>query len=218
MARSLNIGFDFDNTIVCYDGAIEVLSKEIVDLPDGKKRTKLNVREQLRREGREHEWTEFQGILYGPGICKAKPFDGVVETMKKLIDQGHHLYIVSHKTKFPYSGRKHDLHAYAKQWVEMQLCKEGLFPSKNKYREEIFFIESLDGKVKKIADLGLDIFIDDLQSVIEHEHFPLKTLGVLFAPDTHREYNFKKGKRYPRVDKWHQFCSLVKKLPRIAND
>ena len=64
------------------------------------------------------------GNTYGPGICKAKPFDGVVETMKKLIDQGHHLYIVSHKTKFPYSGRKYDLHEYAKQWLRCNFARK----------------------------------------------------------------------------------------------
>ena len=45
----------------------------------------------------------------------------------------------------------------------------------------IFFCNTLDSKVKKIAELELDFFIDDLEDVIFHEDFPKNTQGILFG-------------------------------------
>ena len=68
------IGLDLDNTIVCYDAAIEHLASDMESLPPDAPKTKLGVRDYLRAEGREPEWTEFQGKLYGPGMAHAAPF------------------------------------------------------------------------------------------------------------------------------------------------
>ena len=62
------IGLDFDNTIVCYDNAIRVLSQQIPNIPPDISRTKIGLRNYLREENRELEWTQFQGELYGP-VC-----------------------------------------------------------------------------------------------------------------------------------------------------
>ena len=81
----IKLGLDFDNTIVCYDAAIEVLAEEMFDLPPEVPRTKLGLRNYLRAEGREPEWTVFQGELYGPGMRHAQPFEGAIETMLQLV-------------------------------------------------------------------------------------------------------------------------------------
>ena len=83
------IGLDFDNTIVCYDEAIARLADELFDLPPDVPRTKLVLRDFLRRAKREPEWTAFQGALYGPGMAYAEPFEQALETMQALKDMGH---------------------------------------------------------------------------------------------------------------------------------
>ena len=123
----MRIGLDFDNTIVCYDNAIKLLSEQLFELPDDVSRTKIGLRDYLRREGRESEWTAFQGQLYGPGMIYAEPFADAISTMHQLEDQGHELFIVSHRSKWPYAGRRYDLHGAAQNWISEHLRSSGLF-------------------------------------------------------------------------------------------
>ena len=85
------IGLDFDNTIVCYDRAIAHLAETLPDLPADLPRTKLTLRDFLRRSNREPEWTAFQGSIYGPGMTFADPFAQALEVMQTLKDMGHSL-------------------------------------------------------------------------------------------------------------------------------
>jgi len=171
------IGLDFDNTIVCYDGAIARLAEELFELPPETARTKLGLRDQLRREGREPEWTAFQGELYGPGMRYAQPFEGAIETMQALAAQGHQLVIVSHRSLRPYAGPPHDLHAAARSWVRTRLQSAGLFAD-----EAVNFLETREAKVATIAHLGCDVFLDDLPEVLGAPGFPERTAGILFDP------------------------------------
>lgn len=171
------IGLDFDNTIVCYDSAIATLANELFELPPETPRTKLGLRDHLRREGREPEWTAFQGELYGPGMRYAQPFNGAIETMQALAAQGHQLVIVSHRSLRPYAGPPHDLHAAARSWVGTRLQEAGLFVD-----DAINFLETREAKVATIAQLGCDVFLDDLPEVLEAPGFPERTFGILFDP------------------------------------
>jgi len=49
------IGIDFDNTIVCYTPAIEILADVVLDLPKSLTRTKDELRSFLRANMRESE-------------------------------------------------------------------------------------------------------------------------------------------------------------------
>ena len=55
----------------------------------------------------------MQGVGYGPRISDAEPFPGVKEFLAGCKAAGVRVAIVSHKTKHPYLGAKHDLHAAA---------------------------------------------------------------------------------------------------------
>jgi hypothetical protein len=193
----MKIGFDFDNTIVCYDQAIEILS-ETLDLPNYLKRNKLTIRDYLRSQNRENEWTEFQGSLYGPGMVHAKPYEFFVEITQYLKDQQHEIFIVSHRSKYPYAGEKHDLHQFAKDWLNIKINSNKLIDQSN-----IFFLETLDSKIFKIEELKIEIFIDDLTEVINHELFPINTKSILFDP------NNKKIKNENRISKWEQLINYV---------
>ena len=175
----IKLGLDFDNTIVCYDTAIAVLADELLDLPEKVPRTKLGLRDFLRRSDREPEWTAFQGELYGPGMRYAQPFEGAIETMQQLVAAGHELVIVSHRSRRPYAGEPHDLHAAAHCWVAERLQSDGLFVENN---GSVNFLETRQEKVARIAELGCQAFLDDLPEVLGTAGFPENTKGILFDP------------------------------------
>jgi hypothetical protein len=177
--EKIKLGLDFDNTIVCYDTAIAVLAEELLDLPAHVPRSKQGLREFLRESDREHEWTAFQGELYGPGMRYALPFKGAIETMLQLVAAGHELVIVSHRSRRPYAGEPHDLHAAAWYWVAERLQSTGLFTENN---SSVNFHETRDEKIAKIADLRCQAFLDDLPEVLGAPGFPECTTGILFDP------------------------------------
>ena len=176
------IGLDFDNTIVCYDHAINVLSSNISNLPPDLSRTKLSLRNFLRSENREDEWTLFQGELYGPGMRFAEPFPQAITAMKALICSGHDLVIVSHRNKCPYAGEQYDLHFFAQQWITDNLRPQGLF-NVDSDQPNAFFLESKSEKISKISSLGCQVFIDDLPEIFFDENFPAYTKRFLFNPN-----------------------------------
>ena len=170
------IGLDFDNTIVCHDRSIKEIAKKYFDLPRTLILTKENVRDHLRSTNREGDWTIMQGIIYGPGMIHAVPENGVISCLKHCNEMGHSLKIISHRSKFPYAGDKHDLHMYGREWIRNYLQKAGLFKGKN----EIFFCETKKEKLRKIEELKCDIFVDDLPEILKSPDFPKTTKKVLY--------------------------------------
>ena len=202
----IKLGLDFDNTVVCYDKAISVLADELFDLPPEAPRTKLGLRDYLRAEGREPEWTAFQGELYGPGMIHAQPFEGAIETMLQLVAAGHELVIVSHRSRRPYAGEPHDLHAAAQRWVAERLQSTGLF---TKETSSINFLETRQEKVARIAELGCQAFLDDLPEVLQDPGFPASTEGILFAPD----YGGAHETNLLSITAWEKLPTLLTQVP-----
>ncbi len=173
------IGFDFDNTIASYE---QVFFKAAVqrDLISAEgPQSKLEIREALRAAGREDEWTELQGYVYGPGMSLARPFDGVCDAFKALSARGAKLHIISHRTRHPFLGPDYDLHAFAREWIANQdLCNgTGLRPG------DIFFEETKEAKSARIGALGCEAFVDDLPEILSADHFPRDTQRFLFDPN-----------------------------------
>ena len=156
----MKIGFDFDNTIVCYDQAIEILSAAL-NLPDNIIRNKLSIRDYLRSQNREHEWTEFQGTLYGPGMKFAKPYEFFIEITNVLKKQKHELFIISHRSKYPYAGEKHDLHQFAKIWLEDKINAKQLICYKNIYQSYYYFNSGIKEDPSNIVSKINDLFIKE---------------------------------------------------------
>lgn len=202
----MRIGLDFDNTIVCYDAAIAVLAEKLLDLPAEVPRTKLGLRDHLRVAGRESEWTAFQGDLYGPGMVHAQPFEGAINAMLQLVEQGHELVIVSHRSRRPYAGKPHDLHAAARGWVVERLQSSGLFVADN---GSMNFLETLQEKVALIAELGCQAFLDDLPEVLEAPGFPANAAGILFDPSGGNAM----PKRHCRISTWSELSEVLAALP-----
>lgn len=207
----MRIGLDFDNTIVCYDAAIAVLAEKLLDLSAEVPRTKLGMRDHLRATGREPEWTAFQGDLYGPGIVHAQPFEGAIDTMLQLVEQEHELIIVSHRSRKPYAGEPHDLHAAARTWVAERLQSAGLFLDEAENPESnspVNFLETREAKVAMIAELGCQVFVDDLPEVLEAPGFPEATVGILFTPCG----NVPDMADHHRISAWHQLPQFLAEL------
>jgi hypothetical protein len=176
----MRIGVDFDNTLVCYDGVFHraALERELIsaDLPSGKN----DVRDFLNASGRGAEFTKLQGYVYGARMDLAALYPGVRDFFDAARELGQELFVVSHKTRRPLRGEPYDLHASARAFLESQ-C--GVGGSGYLAPDNIFFEETKELKVARIAALDLDVFIDDLPEILVMPGFPARTAPILFDPE-----------------------------------
>jgi len=177
---SLRIGLDLDNTIISYDRAFVVSGKERGLIPHDFSGNKQQVRDYIRalpgRDG-EREWQKLQGYVYGKGIMHAEIFAGVSAFLKQANEAGATLHIVSHKTQFGhYDPDKIDLREAARKF----LSANGVFaalPENN-----VYFCTTREEKITKITELDCEIFVDDLEEVLDDPTFPTGTRKLLFSP------------------------------------
>lgn len=174
------IGIDFDNTIVCYDDVFGRVAVEQGLVPPEAATSKTAIRDHLRSLGQEDRWTELQGTIYGPRMMDARPFPGVVEFFAACRAAGIPVAIVSHRTRFPYLGERHDLHAAARDW----LARHGFHDPAGIGLpvERVFFEETKEAKLARIAEVGCTHFIDDLPELLAHPLFPADVRRILFDP------------------------------------
>jgi hypothetical protein len=100
--------------------------------------------------------------------------------MRRAQNDGHELFIVSHKTRFPFRGEQYDLHLAARDWVAASLLDDQgpLVPVEN-----VFFELTKEEKLKRVDDLGCECFIDDLPEILLAPLFPVRAKRILFDPD-----------------------------------
>lgn len=179
------IGIDFDNTIVCYDDIFyrTALEKELIrpETP----RTKEAVRNCLRAGGNEDAWTELQGYVYGARMKDVQPFPGAADFFTKALNSGLSVYIISHKTRHPYKGRQYNLHDAAYEWLDFNGFLDG--GNIGLGCERVFFEETKEKKLDRIAVEKCTHFIDDLPEFLSEEGFPDNTKKILFAPNLQLE-------------------------------
>ena len=176
----MRIGIDFDNTIINYEYMFHDAAVRRGLIPAATPSDKTAVRDSLREAGLEDAWTELQGIVYGPEIGGAAPYNGVKSFIRNRVASGDDVFIVSHKTRYPYIGEKHDLHAAAAGWLEAQgfFNKDGVGLA----RKIAYFEITKDAKLARIGSLACDIFFDDLPEFLSEPGFPLGVRRVLFDP------------------------------------
>jgi hypothetical protein len=177
----LIIGVDFDNTIVCYDALFHKICRERSLIPPDVPVNKSHVRNYLRNAGREDDWTEIQGYVYGARMAEAAPFPGVKAFFRAARLAGFGVCIISHKTRHPYKGGEYDLHRAAWDWLEHQ----GFFdPGEvGLPRAGVFFEMTKPEKLARVALCGCTHFIDDLPEFLAEPDFPVTTRRVLFDPN-----------------------------------
>jgi hypothetical protein len=175
------IGVDFDNTIVCYDELFWRLATERDLIPATTPPSKAAVRNALRAAGREDAWTELQGYTYGQRMPEAQPFPGALEFFRRCRRLGVTAYIISHRTRYPYSGERFDLHQAARDW----LAAHGLHDPAGIGLDEsrVHFELTKKDKLARIAAVGCTHFIDDLPEFLEEPGFPAGVERFLFDPN-----------------------------------
>lgn len=176
----MRIGIDFDNTIVSYDALFHRVALEKSLIPAEVPPSKLAVRDYLRRMDKEDAWTEMQGYVYGARMADAAAYAGAIEFMRLAREACVSLAIVSHKTRHPFLGPKYDLHTAARFWVESALKSgaENLIEP-----DQVFFELTKEDKIRRIAEIGCDYFIDDLPEILLSPAFPSGTTRILFDPE-----------------------------------
>lgn len=168
------IGLDFDNTIVCYNKIFHNLAVTKGLIPKELPAHKLAIRDYLRNANQELLWTLMQGEVYGTQMSEAEPYPFVAQFISNAQSNGHTIFIVSHKTKYPFMGPKWDLHEPAKAWIKSNITvKEG----------QVFLEPTKESKLARIAELQCDCFIDDLPEILTDALFPVSTSPILFDPD-----------------------------------
>ena len=172
------IGLDFDNTIVSYDGLFHQVALEKLLIPASLPKSKLAVRDYLRGVNKEDAWTEMQGYVYGARMDDATAYAGAIEFMSLAAQGGISLAIVSHKTRHPFLGPKYDLHEAARSWVTNKLVARKLMDP-----DQVYFELTKDDKIRRVAEIGCDYFIDDLPEILLAPAFPQRTQGILFDPE-----------------------------------
>jgi len=179
------IGVDFDNTIVRYDDVFGRVALDLGLVPPEAATSKTAVRDHLRASGAEDRWTELQGIIYGPRMGDAALFPGVAEFFATCRAAGLPVAIVSHRTRFPYLGEKHDLHAAARDF----LARHGFHDEAaiGLPESRVFFEETKEGKLARIAAVGCTTFIDDLPELLTDPRFPAGVRRILFDPGRRHE-------------------------------
>ncbi len=177
----MRIGVDFDNTIVCYDGLFRRLAVEKDLVPPDIPQAKNAVRDYLRQIGQEDRWTELQGFVYGPGMSQARLFPGAAEFFARCGRSGREVFIISHRTRYPYLGERYDLHAAARDFLAVHGFSDraGIGPGEDR----IHFLESKEEKVARINELGCTHFIDDLPEFLAAPGFAPGIRKILFDPN-----------------------------------
>jgi hypothetical protein len=173
------LGVDFDNTIVCYDHAFYrgALAKRLI--PSSIPRVKNEIRNYLRDTGQEEAWTELQGFVYGACMHEAEPFPHVIEFFQRCRQAGIEVFIISHKTRYPYRGERCDLHKAASDWI----AQYNLFNGRDaEILANVFLELTKEEKIKRIKEQGCTHFIDDLPEFLSEPAFPPSVQRILFDP------------------------------------
>ena len=177
----MRIGLDLDNTIVCYDEVFQFIAKDLGLVSETWKGGKSRVRSELwSRPGGELAWQRLQGQAYGKYMHRATLFPGVGNFLIRTKVRGDKVFIVSHKTEFGHHDSEQiPLRREALHWM----CNHRFFDQTGfgLSEEDVFFESSRKAKIRKIAELDCDIFIDDLREVFAEPSFPDSTRKILFG-------------------------------------
>jgi hypothetical protein len=183
------IGIDLDNTIINYNEAfkyaakkLDILSKDFfaknISLSDDLSTKDLIKKHVLSQIGGKYNWESLQGQVYGNFIRHAKIFPGVANFLFHCNCRGIKVFVVSHKTKFGHHDEyKTSLRESAVNFLEHNNLLTSAYGLS---KSSIFFLETRENKVRKIAELGCDYFIDDLTEVFLEPEFPKNTKQILF--------------------------------------
>ena len=196
------IGIDLDNTILEYRAVFRDLALERHWVHENCPAEKAVIKKQLIEvagnvEEGEIRWQLLQAAVYGDQIGRALILEGFLEFIKAMRQNGHDLYIVSHKSETSHIDPSVNL----REWALTTLTERGFFDPIEQgglgfSPEKIFFESTRNAKVARIQKLRLGWFIDDMSLVLRHEGFPENTQPLLIGEE--------KSEEVPYFDNWSQ--------------
>jgi hypothetical protein len=193
----MRIGVDFDNTIAGYDRLFVDLALEQGIPGDPPLRGKRDVRDRIRETLGDDHWQRLQAQAYGRRMSEAELFDGVQGFFRTCRENGVPVHIVSHKTRFSnIDPNGVDLREAALVWM----YEQGFFDRDRVglSLDQVFFENTREEKVRRIAALSCSHFIDDLPEVFDEPEFPDDVSPLLFGGDD------EETGRYGSFSHWHQ--------------
>jgi len=156
-------GFDFDNTLINYNHIFFSQAKKRKLINKNIRKNKNNIKKEIMRKGNVVEWKKLQSVVYSQKINQAKVNKEMIRILQLLEKEKIKFCIISHKTKFPYYGKKINLHKVSNNWLN-----KNIFNKKNKIKKcPCYFETSLDKKIKRIKSMQVTHFVDDLQKVLD---------------------------------------------------
>lgn len=201
----MRIGIDFDNTIACYDGVFHKAALERGLITSDLGSSKNAVRDFLNGTGRKDDFTELQGYVYGSRMQLVSPYPGFAEFVKQAIAAGHELFVVSHKTKHPMLGPRHDMHAAARGFLDAQK----LVGADGISADRVFFELTKEEKTARAHGLEVDVFIDDLPEILKMMTASKALRGILFDP----EDQFRDDATFERYTGWSALSATLLARP-----
>lgn len=174
----MNIGIDFDNTILTYDRVFHHHALRLGLIAADAARDKQEIRDLIRLlpDG-ETKWIELQGLVYGQHIDEADFAPGIEGFFRSCRTHGARIFIISHKTRYPARGPRYDLRQAALGWIEAR----GLTKAFGVSLQDCFFADTMEEKLARIAASGCACFIDDLAEVLVHPAFPGRVSKILYS-------------------------------------
>jgi len=180
------IGLDFDNTLICYDQVFYEIALEMGLIPKDLLISKNQVRDYLRNQGREKQWTKLQGIVYGPYIHNAVPFPGALEFLDQCKQNSIDIRIISHKTEYAgFDETRTNLRKAALEWMEDHRFFQS--PGLGLSLDMVLFGSTRQEKISHIHNSSCSHFIDDLEEVFSEDLFPADIDKICFAPNRQPE-------------------------------
>jgi hypothetical protein len=175
----MRIGIDLDNTIINYNSAFRIGALRVGHENCRKCTTKNQVKSKILDgiDG-QMKWEMLQGKIYGEWIDLAKIYSGFFRFLKRAISRDFYICIVSHKTEYGHHCKKNiSLRESAKYFLRSKgiEVEEG-----NHEKIRICFLNTKSEKIRKIHELKLDYFVDDLLEVFQDENFSSQTKKILF--------------------------------------
>ncbi len=197
----MRIGLDFDNTIACYDGVFFKAARDRGLVPANIGSSKNEVRDYLNGRGDKDAFTELQGYVYGTRMDLAKPYDGIQAFVELAIESQHEVFIVSHKSRYPILGARHDLHVAARAF----LSAHGLTGAGRIALDNVFFEATKEDKIARAAALEVDVFVDDLPEILSMPGLPDTVQRYLFDPHAKLD----PPASCTRVKNWQEAAGLI---------
>ena len=195
---TLRIGIDLDNTLVDYTQAFNNYLANSFNCAFPDKISKKSVKKFLYSKGGDLLWQKCQFEVYSFKVPGAQTARGLKKFIAEMRGYGE-IFIISHKSNFAaYDEQKtRNLRSSALDWLK---AKSIISPNSIAV-ENVFFANTIEEKIKFIANLKITHFIDDLEQILSHPSFPIETKRYLFS-----------NLNVPGFTTVNDFTHLVKKI------